>query len=812
MSAALPIPRSPRQVTVEATPGQTVFSFAGDNAGVIWDTADLVVQRKIAPATRFSTVTTGFAKALVNGGIDGATATFSVAPRPTSGDPAVQIRLASRRIHERSTDVSRSGKLHTPSLEREFDKGSTIFQELRRDVDAVPAELEQLREEMADLVLGQVPDGSMALAKFEEQPSGTIPFTPTGPDPAPMQPGLPGDIRSLLGVTAPLQRIATRAALTVALSVVSPVIRLTEAGTGGDFAFNGANMSVQVAADPQQGLYIPPPSDPTGASGAWVRQWDGRAAYVQWWNVKADNSTPDQTALQAAISSQAPELHFPVGTALWASANPILPVSGQKWVASGIGPSTIKLAHNAPTQNLLWLQALADIEFHGLTFDFDNKTPTGMNGAMGLQACDRIRIRKCRFINISKSGLNATGLRDSDIDGCTFVKNLTASTQNQAILLSDAGRTSYGIRIDDNTIAGSGVNVAIHDSWITRNKISGFGYGAGITTEATANSRDIFITDNEITGGAGTDANGYVCGGIENWAARATISRNRVYLNAGSGIENGGPNCTVSENTTRDNGIVSGSGIVARYQDSTYNGSNSTFSNNRSYDQLGASGTQLYGYIEQSASLSGIVLSGNNFTGNKTASTLILSATTGILMSGILRGALVTNNNVTAGQGTGARYVRANGGAGVSEGGAFLVDIAGVLTGGFGHKSAILGGTHDETVVNWVQSGQALEGIIGSAATYRITSTLAEFRVPFSLATGNAYQINGVQVVGPRSTGWTPMTGTGSKGALAAAPAGTASASYVQAELQTALNRIAAMEARLKACDDMMAAHGLSGP
>lgn len=73
-------------------------------------------------------------------------------------------------------------------------------------------------------------------------------------------------------------------------------------------------------------------------------------------------------------------------------------------------------------------------------------------------------------------------------------------------------------------------------------------------------------------------------------------------------------------------------------------------------------------------------------------------------------------------------------------------------------------------------------------------------------------KVAGNQVVGARNTGWTAMTGTGSKGALAAAAAGTASAAYAQAELQGALNRIAALEARMKSYDDALFAHGQIGP
>lgn len=172
MSTAIPITRSTRQVTLEASAAQTVFTF---NAGPVWDTEDLVVQRKIAPATRFTTITTGFTKAQTGSpaGATGATVTFSVAPRPTSGDAAVQVRITARRTHERSTDFSRAGRLHTPSMEREADEVTTVLQELRRDVDAGDAAItaleeadEALAEQIVDAVLGQIPDGSLTPEKI----------------------------------------------------------------------------------------------------------------------------------------------------------------------------------------------------------------------------------------------------------------------------------------------------------------------------------------------------------------------------------------------------------------------------------------------------------------------------------------------------------------------------------------------------------------------------------------------------------------------------------------------------------------------
>ena len=43
----------------------------------------------------------------------------------------------------------------------------------------------------------------------------------------------------------------------------------------GVFVFDGSNLSAKVAADPYQGIHIAPASDATGASGAWVRKYDG---------------------------------------------------------------------------------------------------------------------------------------------------------------------------------------------------------------------------------------------------------------------------------------------------------------------------------------------------------------------------------------------------------------------------------------------------------------------------------------------------------------------------------------------------------
>ncbi len=61
------------------------------------------------------------------------------------------------------------------------------------------------------------------------------------------------------------------------------------------------------------------------------------------------------------------------------------------------------------------------------------------------------------------------------------------------------------------------------------------------------------------------------------------------------------------------------------------------------------------------------------------------------------------------GDGSGTRWVRADGGTGTAGGGAFLADAGGVLQAGFGIKSAILGGTYDNTVLLYGSGSAPIE-------------------------------------------------------------------------------------------------------
>ncbi len=76
--------------------------------------------------------------------------------------------------------------------------------------------------------------------------------------------------------------VADRTAMAALTPFGNDMIFLTEPGREGQFVWRAGDYSAQVTADPLQGIYVAPASDPTGASGAWVRSHDEQIFSVEW--------------------------------------------------------------------------------------------------------------------------------------------------------------------------------------------------------------------------------------------------------------------------------------------------------------------------------------------------------------------------------------------------------------------------------------------------------------------------------------------------------------------------------------------------
>lgn len=116
---------------------------------------------------------------------------------------------------------------------------------------------------------------------------------------------------------------------------------LVSGGRSGTFYFDPSDLSAEVAEDTQQGVYVAPTSDVTGASGAWVRQY-GQSVFLQpevcvtWFGATGDGSTDDTDACSAAVAlaGEGGAVRFPKTTVKYAVTG-LSPMTQQTWIGDG---------------------------------------------------------------------------------------------------------------------------------------------------------------------------------------------------------------------------------------------------------------------------------------------------------------------------------------------------------------------------------------------------------------------------------------------------------------------------------------------
>jgi hypothetical protein len=109
--------------------------------------------------------------------------------------------------------------------------------------------------------------------------------------------------------TAILNRVigvTSRTAMKAYDVVAGTQISLEAGGRSGSFVFLGTDQSAKVTGDPLEGIYVAPDSDPTGASGAFMRQFDGistsGAVNVTWFGTVGDGVADDTPPINGALS------------------------------------------------------------------------------------------------------------------------------------------------------------------------------------------------------------------------------------------------------------------------------------------------------------------------------------------------------------------------------------------------------------------------------------------------------------------------------------------------------------------------------
>lgn len=106
----------------------------------------------------------------------------------------------------------------------------------------------------------------------------------------------PGDgVDRVAGAGKTIPTRTAMKALTSAADKARP-LQLTESGREGVFVWDASNLSAEVTLDTQEGIYVAPTSDATGASGAWVRQGKD-IIELRWFGAVGDGTTDDTAAV-----------------------------------------------------------------------------------------------------------------------------------------------------------------------------------------------------------------------------------------------------------------------------------------------------------------------------------------------------------------------------------------------------------------------------------------------------------------------------------------------------------------------------------
>ena len=224
----------------------------------------------------------------------------------------------------------------------------------------------------------------------------------------------------------------------------------------------------------------------------------------------------------------------------------------------------------------------------------------------------------------------------------------------QVVAITGSATTVVGenVEISHNYIEGGGCNLALRHSNIFGNVVRNVIYGAAFVSEQASGVGKNVYSNNVITrlgyctiAGTpyvntyiGPDTDNTVNSGFELWGYYEECVNNICYYNAGNGISFGSRGGICSGNIIYDNGqywaTLTGNpaqyttrGIQIPAGNATYNGSYSLISNNRCFDQNGATGTQGYGIGAEDSSVVGLNIVGNDCVNNRVGPYNMLGAT-----------------------------------------------------------------------------------------------------------------------------------------------------------------------------------------
>jgi hypothetical protein len=387
--------------------------------------------------------------------------------------------------------------------------------------------------------------------------------------------------------------------------------------------------------------YLPPGTGAVATTvQAKLRQYISVMDFGATGNGITDDTTAINVTVSAVVAAGGGTVFFPPGTYLISST--ISQETGANkinFVGSGAGTTTIKTSSVALT-NMFVIRNCSNFNIRDLTIDPNNSPSANTAPYFPLYIfnCTYFNINNVEVIHYNYQGMTIADSQYFKVQNCKLSRDTQLVKETYALHISaQLAVQPNNALISGNTFINAGLFFDGSYSEISNNIANGSCYGGGIvisTTSAvggTAPQQNI-VTGNLCYNGTGVDFSTVAVQGLEIGSKYTVISNNVCYGNAGQGLSFFGEGSTVTNNVCFNNGVavyqpLTRAGITAAYASAALNASFSVVSNNRCFDTSGGSGTQEYGYTESAALLNGMVLSGNNFQGNKLGQTIISSTT-----------------------------------------------------------------------------------------------------------------------------------------------------------------------------------------
>lgn len=323
-----------------------------------------------------------------------------------------------------------------------------------------------------------------------------------------------------------------------------------------------------------------------------------------------DGTTVNTAAIAALFArTDSPTIYFPAGTYLMPCPTTMLHAASPFSII-GESKTATKWIYPAGCTGLV---GVGGYSFYGsnwriehLTIDFNgaaSSAPTTTQWAIftvlgSVSKAEDWRVSNVNFINTGTSltPFSVVG-HIYGTRGWSFDHNLIHQTapntyaRGGGLQVNESGAIHEDVKITNNVFQNIGMSLAVRNSIISNNDISGTASGGSIVTEAGVNgiASGNLISNNNIHDGAVTrDVFATASTGIENHGSYNLITGNLFSRNGGGGVINFGRGTVVSDNTAIDNVRVQDAGPSAAFENayvsSTQSGDGAVFVNNTAID------------------------------------------------------------------------------------------------------------------------------------------------------------------------------------------------------------------------------------